>query len=110
MPDALLTQKCIPCNIGTPTLKRDQIDKLSQELKLEWQVKADHQISHVFEFKNFMEVIDFVNKIALLAEDEGHHPDLYIYDYKKLRVELMTHKINGLSENDFILAAKIEEI
>lgn len=110
MQTQLLTQKCIPCNIGTPTLKPDEINKLSQQLKLDWQVKNNAQIHREFVFKDFKEALDFVNKVAELAEEEGHHPDLYIHDYKKVLVELMTHKIKGLSENDFILAAKIENL
>lgn len=110
MQNTLLTQKCIPCNIGTPPLTYEEIEKLRPQLKLDWEIVDDKKIQRDFSFKNFKAVIAFVNKIADLAEHEGHHPDLYIHDFKKLKVELWTHKINGLSENDFILAAKIEKL
>lgn len=78
----------------------------------EWELSREgtHQLKRELTLKNFKEVIALVNQIGELAEHEGHHPNLYIYSYKKLRVELYTHAIGGLSMNDFIMAAKINEI
>lgn len=76
-----------------------------------WELAPDgKEIRRNLVLKNFKAVLDLVNKIGSLAEEEGHHPNLYLYGYKKLRIELSTHAIGGLSENDFILAAKIHRI
>ena len=75
-----------------------------------WQQENSKKIWKEFEFKNFVRAVDFINRIADVAELEDHHPDLLLHDYKHVRVELFTHAINGLSRNDFILAAKINEI
>ena len=79
-----------------------------KELKSFWNILDGKKISKEFNFKDFMEAIEFVNHVAKIAEEEGHHPDIHIY-YNKVLVELWTHAINGLSENDFIVAAKIEK-
>lgn len=111
-----LTQKrCIPCEAGTPPLTKGQYEPLLKQLKLDWEVidlpagRQGTKIRHEFKFKDFLEAISFVNKVADLAETEGHHPDFHIY-YSKVVIDLYTHKINGLSENDFIIAAKIETL
>ncbi|OGM29946.1 hypothetical protein A2630_03860 [Candidatus Woesebacteria bacterium RIFCSPHIGHO2_01_FULL_44_10] len=70
----------------------------------------DSKIKKEFEFEDFSHAVAFINKVADLAEEEDHHPNIYLYDYKKVRIELWTHKIRGLHKNDFILAAKIDEI
>ncbi len=105
----LTQKKCVPCEIGTPTLTPEQFNPLLKQLKLEWEVLEEKKIRHEFRFNEFMEAIDFVNKVAKLAEQEGHHPNIHIY-YSRVVIDLTTHKIKGLSENDFILAAKIEQI
>lgn len=110
MSDVLLSKKCIPCNIGTPPLTSVEIDKYKKELKLEWIVIDDKKIERDFSFKDFEEALKFVNKVGEIAEREQHHPDIYLHSWRKVKIELMTHKIKGLSENDFILAAKIEEL
>ncbi len=75
-----------------------------------WQQEANKKIWKEFIFKNFMQAVDFINRIADVAEYENHHPDILLYNYRYVRVELMTHAIKGLSRNDFIVAAKIDEI
>ena len=70
----------------------------------------DSKIKKEFEFEDFSHAVAFINKVADLAEEEDHHPNIYLYDYKKVRIELWTHKIRGLKKNDLILAAKIDEI
>jgi 4a-hydroxytetrahydrobiopterin dehydratase len=103
----LKEQKCVPCHSGMPPLTNGDALIMHQEVP-EWTLK-DNAIERTFVFKDFKEAMSFVNEVAELAEDEGHHPDIHIY-YNKVRLELTTHKIRGLSENDFILAAKINSL
>lgn len=106
-----LTKKhCVPCEGGTSPLSNSAEDEL---LKMApgWIIDRlfEHKIRKIFMMKTFPEAIEFVNKIAIVAEREDHHPDLYI-SYRKVTVELWTHSILGLTENDFIMAAKINEL
>ncbi|MDP3964754.1 MAG: 4a-hydroxytetrahydrobiopterin dehydratase [bacterium] len=106
-----LTQsKCEPCEGGIPPMTREQFEPLLQELP-GWKVtESEKTLARDFSFKNFVQTIEFVNKVAELAEQEGHHPDLNIHGYNKLAIRLSTHAIKGLSRNDFILAAKIDQL
>lgn len=105
-----LTQKhCIPCEGGTPPLTAEEIARYKSQVP-SWSVSDNQKsISREFNFKNFLQAIEFANKITPIAEAEGHHPDLLI-SWGKVKVELSTHAIGGLSENDFILAAKVDKI
>jgi len=103
----LTEQKCEPCRGGTPPLSQEEARDLLREIP-EWTLK-ENAIERTFQFKDFKEAIDFVNEVAETADKEDHHPDIHIY-YNKVRIELTTHKIKGLSKNDFILAAKIDEL
>ncbi len=111
MTSDLTKQHCVPCEGGMDPLTNQREDELHTAVP-EWTVSREgtHQVSRELTFKNFKETLAFVNKVGDLAESEGHHPNLYIYSFKKLRVELYTHAIGGLSENDFIMAAKINEM
>jgi len=103
-----LTQKrCVPCEAGTPPLKETEVNELLKEIT-NWMLKNGH-LYKKFKFKNFVEAMNFLNKVAELAEEENHHPDFSVH-YNKVEFEIWTHAINGLSENDFILAAKINEL
>ncbi len=102
----LLNKKCVPCEGGTPPLTAEEIEKYLPEVS-DWEVLEDKKINREFKFKDFKEAMAFVNKVADLAESEGHHPDICLHSWNKVRLELSTHAIGGLSENDFILAAKI---
>lgn len=108
-----LTQKhCIPCEGGTPPLSDKEEDKLIKEIPQWVLLREDktnvvHKIRRQFTFEGFKDAINFVNKIAEIAEKEGHHPDIYIF-YNKVQIELFTHAVGGLSENDFIMASKID--
>lgn len=99
---------CVPCAAGTPPLKPQEIEKLLKQLPSGWEVNEDKKISKTFKFKNYPDTLAFVNRAALIAQEEGHHPDMEVH-YGRVVVELWTHKIGGLSENDFILAAKIDQ-
>ncbi len=90
-----------------PPLEEAKIKDLLMEIPL-WSLKGGH-LYRAFKFKNFAEAINFVNSTAKIAEDEGHHPDISIH-YNKVELDLCTHAIKGLSDNDFILAAKIDRI
>ena len=105
----LADQKCIPCSVGTPPMEKDEIDKYERELNEEWQVIDEHHLERVFKFKNFKEALDFTNKVGEVAEKEGHHPDISL-GWGKVKLTVLTHKIDGLSESDFVFAAKVDKI
>jgi 4a-hydroxytetrahydrobiopterin dehydratase len=105
----LSKKKCIPCEGGIPPLTDKEIKEYIKDVSADWKVIDDNRISRAFFFVSYRHTIDFVNKIADIAEAEGHHPVLHIY-FGRLVVELWTHSINGLSENDFILASKIDKL
>lgn len=105
----LLDKKCVPCSIGAIPLDTDEIKELLDNLQTGWKLIDNIKIEKTYKFKNFKEALDFTNKVGELAEDEGHHPDIYLA-WGKVIVYLWTHKINGLHENDFIMAAKIDKI
>ncbi len=103
----LLQKKCIPCEGGTKPFSSIQINEYSLLLKSDWEVIESRKISRLFKFKTFRQALNFVNKVADIAEHEQHHPDITI-NYSRVRIDLTTHAIKGLSVNDFIMAAKIE--
>jgi len=104
----LLSKKCVPCEGGVQPLGADEIAKYLSEIH-GWKNIENKKIRKEFVLPNFLKTIAFVDKIALLAENEGHHPDMII-SYNNLAIEIFTHAVGGLSENDFILAAKIDEL
>jgi 4a-hydroxytetrahydrobiopterin dehydratase len=105
----LTEKKCKPCEGGVPKLTSQEIEEYSGRLKVPWDVVDDMKIVKEFNFPDYRSTIDFVNRAAELAEEEDHHPVMHVF-FSKVRVELWTHAILGLSENDFILAAKIDEL
>jgi 4a-hydroxytetrahydrobiopterin dehydratase len=108
--EELTRKKCVPCEGGVPKLSEPEARKLLEGLD-GWSLSQDHNsISKSWTVKNFMAGIEFLDAIAKVAEDEGHHPDLHLTGYRNVRAEIMTHAIGGLSENDFILAAKIDRL
>jgi len=105
-----LSQKsCIPCRGGIPPLKGESLTKLYQQLGENWRIIDEHHLEKEYLFKNFQEALAFTNKISEIAEKEKHHPDIFL-SYGKVKIQLWTHKINGLSESDFILAAKYDNL
>ena len=105
----LSKKKCIPCHGGMPPLEKKDIDKLLSKLQSKWLVNELGHLYKTYKFCDFVETMRFANEIAKIAEQEAHHPDLLI-SYGQCIVEIWTHKINGLTESDFILAAKIDKI
>lgn len=106
-----LTKKvCKACEGYENPMNLDEIKRYLEKIN-DWKISNDDKmISKSYEFKNFKEAIEFVNQVGEIAEKEGHHPDIYLYSYKKVRIDLTTHAIKGLSENDFIEAAKIDKL
>lgn len=105
----LVEKKCVPCESSTPPLSDEAIVALITELGANWKVVNDHHLEKEYLFKDFKEALAFTNQVGALAESEGHHPSIHL-SYGKVRLVLWTNSINGLSENDFILAAKCDEI
>lgn len=105
----LSKKKCTPCQGGTPVLTGNAVKGFLDQIDPGWQVINEHHLEREFAFTDFKEALNFTNKVGNLAEAEGHHPDIYLA-WGKVRITLWTHKINGLSEGDFILAAKIDEL
>jgi len=105
----LKQKKCIPCEGGVPTLSPDEVTRLLSQIS-GWRIDAGSpELRKRFKFASFRQTIAFVNRMADLAEAEGHHPDFCVR-FTVLEVSLTTHAIGGLSENDFVLAAKIDEL
>ena len=108
--EQLTTKRCVPCEGGVPKYSADEAAEQLKSLQ-GWRLTADSQrIRKDWVVKNFMAGIDFFNAVAKLAEEEQHHPDLHLEGYRNVAIELWTHAIGGLSENDFILAAKIDKL
>ena len=108
--EQLVAQKCVPCEGGVPACSREEAQAQLENLA-GWQLSADGQrISKPWLAKDFVAAMKFFNRVAELAEDEGHHPDLHLEGYRNVSIEIWTHAIGGLSDNDFILAAKIDQL
>ena len=104
----LARKRCTPCEGGVPALEAAEVEELLKSLPARQTVGDGQRIRREWKAKNFMAAIAFFDKIAELAEAEEHHPDLHLEGYRNVAIEIWTHAIGGLSENDFILAAKIE--
>jgi len=102
----LSSKQCVPCRGGVPPLGAEEIAKLSPQLK-GWEIINQHHLKKSYRFSNFRETHDFVNRVGNLAEEQGHHPDI-CFGWGIAEIKIWTHKINGLTESDFILAAKID--
>lgn len=105
---SLAEKHCVPCRGGVPPLKGEFLEALKAQTP-GWQVVDEHHLTKSFTFPDFRAALDFVNRIGAVAEAEGHHPDLYLA-WGRVEVKTWTHKIDGLTESDFILAAKIDEL
>jgi 4a-hydroxytetrahydrobiopterin dehydratase len=104
----LSAKQCVPCQGGVPALTGDEIKPLLGQLD-GWEVVNNHHLVKTRTFPDFAKALAFVNRVGDLAEQQGHHPDIHLA-WGKVRVEIWTHKIDGLTESDFILAAKIDDL
>jgi 4a-hydroxytetrahydrobiopterin dehydratase len=106
---ALAEKQCVPCEGGVPPLKGDDLARMARELNGDWQVVAEHQLEKEYKFDNFRKALDFTNKVGELAESQGHHPDIYLA-WGKVKLTIWTHMVDGLTESDFVLAAKADKL
>jgi 4a-hydroxytetrahydrobiopterin dehydratase len=105
--ETLSEKDCIPCKGGVPPLKGAALDELSAQLGRDWKVVDGHHLEKEFKFKDFKQALEFTNRVGALAETQNHHPDILL-TYGKVGITLWTHKIDGLTESDFVFAAKVE--
>jgi 4a-hydroxytetrahydrobiopterin dehydratase len=105
---SLAEKTCVPCKGGVPPLKGAALETLHRELP-DWEVVEEHHLRRTFRFPDFKKALDFVNRAGAIAEEQGHHPDILLA-WGKAEVTIYTHKIDGLTESDFVLAAKIDRV
>lgn len=108
MTEQLADKKCVPCRGEVPRLTGSELETL-QKVVPEWSVKNEHHLSREFRFPDFRQALEFVNQVGTVAEEQGHHPDILLA-WGKVGITLWTHKIDGLTESDFIMAAKIDRL
>jgi 4a-hydroxytetrahydrobiopterin dehydratase len=104
----LADKQCVPCKGGVPPLRGKELEKLQADLP-KWTVTNEHHLHREFCFPDFKQALEFVNRVGEIAENQGHHPDILL-KWGKVEITLWTHKIDGLTESDFIMAAKIERL
>lgn len=102
-------KKCVPCSVGAIPLNKEEITDFLKDLEEGWELKEDKFIEKTYKFKNFKEALKFTNQVGEIAEEEGHHPDIFL-SWGKVVIKLWTHKIEGLHENDFIMASKFDKM
>jgi 4a-hydroxytetrahydrobiopterin dehydratase len=105
---SLADKTCVPCRGGVPPLKGDALNALRTEVP-DWEVVREHHLHRAFRFPDFQKALDFVNRAGAIAEEQAHHPDILLA-WGKAEVTIFTHKIDGLTESDFVLAAKIDRV
>jgi 4a-hydroxytetrahydrobiopterin dehydratase len=105
----LAEKECVPCKGGVAPLKGESLRTLQEDLGSDWRVVSEHHLEREYTFKNFREALAFTNRVGELAEKNNHHPDIYLA-WGKVKTTLWTHKIDGLTESDFVMAAKIEKL
>jgi len=104
----LADRQCVPCRGGVPPLNGDKVQELLGQLA-DWQAVNEHHLLKTYRFEDFRETLAFVNRVGELAEEQGHHPDI-CFGWGKAEISIWTHKIDGLTESDFVLAAKIDKL
>jgi 4a-hydroxytetrahydrobiopterin dehydratase len=109
MSSELAKQECKSCESGTPPLKGDALKQMQSRLGGGWKVLDEQRLEKQFKFPDFLHALEFVNRVGEVAEEQNHHPDIY-FTYGQARIQIWTHSAQGLTENDFILAAKIDEL
>jgi 4a-hydroxytetrahydrobiopterin dehydratase len=105
----LAEKECIPCKGGIPPLEGEALARLHEELGGDWQLVDEHHLEKEYKFRNFVEALEFTNRVGALAEEVNHHPDIYL-TWGRVKVSIWTHKIDGLTESDFVFAAKVERL
>ena len=105
----LALRRCEPCRSGVPPLSDAKIQPLREQLDPDWKIVEGHHLRRDFRFSNFRQALDYTNRVGEMAEEQGHHPDLYLA-WGKVRVEIWTHKIDGLHEADFVFAARCDAL
>jgi 4a-hydroxytetrahydrobiopterin dehydratase len=105
----LANMECVPCKVGVPPLKGDMLTPLLEKLGGGWRVVDEHHLEKEYRFRDFREALAFTGRVGELAEAQGHHPDIYLA-WGKVRLSVWTHKIDGLTESDFIFAAKADTL
>jgi 4a-hydroxytetrahydrobiopterin dehydratase len=105
----LASKKCVPCKGGVAPLEGDELQALHAKLGRGWKIVGEHHLVKDYRFSNFREALDFTNRVGEMAEEEGHHPDIEL-SWGKVRLLVWTHKIDGLTESDFIWAAKADQL
>ena len=108
MTSELANKQCVPCRGGVPPLNSAEIDDLLPQLDAGWRAVAGHHLEKEYRFPDFATALAFTNAVGQIAEEQGHHPDIHL-SWGKVRLEIWTHKIDGLTESDFILAAKADD-
>ena len=106
---ALAEKECVTCKGGVPPLKGNELTALKEQLGGGWQVANEHHLEKEYRFKDFRGALDFTNRVGELAESQGHHPDIYLA-WGKVKLTIWTHKIDGLTESDFVFAAKADRL
>ncbi len=109
MPSELAAQTCVPCRGGVPPLEGDELTGLRERLGGGWRVVEEHHLEKEFRLEDFRAALGFTNRVGKLAEEQGHHPDIHL-SWGRVRLEIWTHKIDGLTESDFVLAAKVDKL
>ena len=104
----LASKTCVPCRGGVPALKGDELRQLQKQVP-DWEVIEEHHLHRSYSFPDFRTALEFVNRVGELAEQQGHHPDIML-SWGKVEITIWTHKIDGLTESDLIMAAKIEQL
>jgi 4a-hydroxytetrahydrobiopterin dehydratase len=106
---ALAEKQCVPCKGGTPPLEGAELNQMAQQLNRDWRIVGDHHLQREFKFKDFREALAFTNRVGELAEEQNHHPDILLV-WGKVTLTLWTHAADGLTESDFVFAAKVDKL
>ncbi len=104
----LASKSCVPCKGGVPPMKGDELERMMKQVP-EWKAVNEHHITRTFKFPDFKQALEFVNRVGELAEQQGHHPDILL-KWGQAEITMWTHKIDGLTESDLIMAAKIDKL
>ena len=105
----LAEKQCVPCRGGVPPLRGEELERLRAQLHADWRVVDEHHLERAFRFPDFRQALDFTSRVGELAEEQDHHPDLHL-SWGKVVVQIWTHKIDGLTESDFVFAAKTDRM